>query len=356
MDAESPKAWRYGPGTIRLTPSGTYAAFVALGHGKRRRAVLKTIAEAKAWILAGESRSGPDRMLVEDAMRARAILPPEVTLEEAARHWAATRRPGPGSVALGDAWAAYAAEAARLVRPRTMQGYRHALEGLVETLGSRAAVSAIGPDDIERAVSGRSPHARNNRLRAYGAFFSWCVDRGHCETNPAAKVRKARIAHGVPAVLSIDDGRRLLRLAAKIEPRSVALFALGMFAGLRPEEAVRVRPSNVVNGYVVLSGDITKTADARTVKIRPNLAAWLARYPVPARGCPEKGIKAVRKAFGKWAQDVARHSYATYAYEESGDAVRVASEMGHGGTEVFFRHYRALAAPGSGREWFRIRP
>lgn len=40
----------------------------------------------------------------------------------------------------------------------------------------------------------------------------------------------------------------------------------------------------------------------------------------------------------------------------NGHAVAVASEMGHGGTSVFFKHYRALAKPGDGKKWFAIEP
>jgi hypothetical protein len=51
-----------------------------------------------------------------------------------------------------------------------------------------------------------------------------------------------------------------------------------------------------------------------------------------------------------------RHSFATYAYEMTKNAAHVAAEMGHQGTDVFFRHYRAMARPGDGTEFFKIEP
>ena len=110
----------------------------------------------------------------------------------------------------------------------------------------------------------------------------------------------------------------------------------------------------------MLDASITKTADSRTVRIRPNLEKWLAAYPVekypPCRATPTR-IKALHKRAGvPWPHDCLRHSFATYAYEQAHDAAAVAAELGHAGTSVFFKHYRALASPGDGERFFSIVP
>ena len=51
-----------------------------------------------------------------------------------------------------------------------------------------------------------------------------------------------------------------------------------------------------------------------------------------------------------------RHSYASYAYDLTRDAALVASEMGHRGTDIFFRHYRGLVTPGDGARYFNLLP
>lgn len=347
--------WRYGAGYINTTRYGTFGAFVSLGHGRRRRAVFKTLAEAKAWILAGASASKPDQLLMEDALRARENLPGNVTLEEASRFWREAHR-GLFPTPLEDAVARYRAEAFPLIRPRTAGSYRQVLDALRAHLGPDSLVESATADRIEEFLAGKTPQSRNNHIRALSAFFNWCKDHDLAGSNPVSRIKKARIQQAMPGIFAPEEVSRFLALASAKDPATVAYFALCFFAGLRPEEAFRIRPANILNGYVVLSGAITKTADARTVKVRPNLAAWLDRYPIPARGFVEKRIKAVRQAFGKWAPDIARHSFATYTYEMTGDAVRTAAEMGHSGTAVFFKHYRALAAPGSGKRYFSIIP
>ena len=277
MTAAAAKRWRYGPGYISLSPYGTYSAFVALGHGKRRRANLKTLAEAKAWVLSGTSGSAPDQLLLEDALRARERLPASVSLDDAARFWVESHKAKLGGTPLSEAWTRYSAEASRLIRPRTMCSYRQAASALVEAVGGSASLDSVSASRIEALVAARPPQTRNTYIRALSAFFSWCVAHDLAASNPAAKVKKAKIPKRTPAVFSPADARRLLSIAATVHPRSVAYFALGLFAGLRPEEAARIRPSDILNGYVVLGGDITKTADARTVPVRPNLAAWLEK-------------------------------------------------------------------------------
>jgi len=43
-------------------------------------------------------------------------------------------------------------------------------------------------------------------------------------------------------------------------------------------------------------------------------------------------------------------------YELTKNAAAVAADMGHHGTDIFFKHYRALAHPGDGEKWFAINP
>lgn len=339
-----------------MTGYGTYAASVRLGHGVRRRRSFKTLAEAKAWVVAGgETGAVPNQGLIEDAIRARGNLPDAVTLEEAARYWASSHK-GAELVALGDAADRYLSDVRPLLRCRTYTSYRQVLTDLCSALGEDRVVADLCPDDLERSLAGRSPVSRNNRIRAFSTFFNWCRDRSLVRENPATALRRARIPRKVPGVLSVSEASRLLEVAAGGWPDVVSYYALGLFGGLRPEEALRVRPSVVRNGYLVLDGSITKTADTRNVKVRPNLAAWLDAYPIPPRGFSAKRVKAARAAYGRMPPDSARHSYATYAYELTGDAARVAASMGHCGTEVFFKHYRALAEPGSGEQYFSIMP
>lgn len=351
------KRWAYGPGFITETPQGTYSCFVALGHSRRRRAVCKTLAEAKAWILAGTGSEPPDRLLLEDALRARSRLPPEISLDDAARYWAERHKSALSRVPLSEAWERFSAEASGRVGKRTLCQYRTSVARLRGAVGDAAYIGDISAETIEAMLRAATPYVRNDTRSALSVFFNWCVAHGLLEESPVAAVRKAKIRRAPPGVFTVDETRAILDTARRVAPSTVAYFSLCLFAGVRPEEALRLRPGAILNGYVVLTAKETKTGDARTIPIAPNLAAWLAAYPVPDGGYSIREIKAVRTSVGfRWKQDGARHSYATYAFERQKDAAAVAATMGHVGTDVFYKHYRALAAPGSGEEFFSIEP
>ncbi len=350
------KRWAYGPGFITETPQGTYSCFVALGHGKRRRAVVKTLSEAKAWILAGTAGEAPDRLIVEDALRARARLPDGVSLEDAARYYAEHHKAAASRTSLAEAWAIFEPEARASVGPRTLAKYRNAATRLAAAFPG-VYVGDLDSARIEDFLRPVTPTARNNLLAGLSVFFNFCVARGMADESPLRTVRKARIRKAPPSIFTVDEARAILDTARKTAPATVPYFALCLFAGLRPEEAMRMRPANILNGYVVLTAKETKTGDARTVPILPNLAAWLDAYPMTADRFSARAVKALRAAVGfPWKQDGARHSYASYLFERTKDAAAVAATMGHVGTEVFYRHYRALAAPGTGEAYFSIRP
>ena len=174
----------------------------------------------------------------------------------------------------------------------------------------------------------------------------------------------ARLRHTVRS-LTLAQTRALLDHAQTHAPRFLPYLPLCLFAGLRPAECLRLRPPDIGPEYILLTEAHTKTAQARTVAIRTNLRAWLTAYPLPDTG-PTHGLSeprfkrllaaAAREAGIPWAQDILRHSFASYAYETSRDASATAYEMGHQGTAIFFRHYRGLVPPGSGQTFFAIFP
>ena len=212
---------------------------------------------------------------------------------------------------------------------------------------------------LEPFVASKSGSSRNTHIARVGALFSWALRKGLVAANPCARLARARKVEAPLGVFKPDEAERILRAAVKVAPDCVPYLAVGMFAGVRPEEMRRLTPDCFKSRFIRLDGKITKAARARTVTIRPNLAAWLKAFPwrrppvrsktiIPNMVCHAAGVA--------WVQDGMRHSFATYAYEQCHDAAAVAAEMGHQGTAVFFKHYRALAEPGDGKRYFAIRP
>lgn len=350
-------------GSITRRENGTFLAYMLDPSGTRIRRVFKTYQAAEAFLL--EQRSigvlpplTPSQYA--DAQAALAILPADRTLVEAARSMKAAESDRTKiRASLSEALAEFLAERSVSASRSTTSKYRLHCGRLVSEVGASIPVSSVTRDDIERLVSGRSPAYRNATIRNLSPFLSWCVMRGYCTANAATSVPRSRIPSRSPGVLSVEEAEALMRACvATGDADLIAFHAVGLFAGVRPDEIRRLRKEDFRNGHIILSAAITKTSDARTVPIRPNLASWLKKWPPENLSAitTTRAYKFRRRVGIRWSPDCMRHSFATYAFEECRNAASVASEMGHVGTDVFYRHYRAFAAPGDGARFFSIGP
>jgi integrase len=334
---------------------------------------------ARAWIDSSEAAAVASmpplsRADLLDAQEARALLPGGVSFADAARVWLSVNAPSGGNEPFAACVARYLDRRRGVLRPGTFASYVQFLKRLERALPRDTAAGAVTQRQVEDAVAFMSPYNRNNALRVWSAFFRWAVAEGSCRADPCARVGKARIPEPPKGVLTPPQAQALLQAAVDKRPDLVPYVAVALFAGVRPAELLRLRSGHVGASYIRLDGSVTKSADARTVPVRANLAAWLKAYP-PTSGGPlvpinkkhlHKAIRTLcaetRKAedaesrIARWPSDCMRHSYATYAYELDKDAAAVAASMGHHGTDIFFRHYRALAVPGDGKKYFAIQP
>ena len=355
---------RYANGTICASKDGrTFNASIYMSGGERRRRRFKTKAAACLWLESQTVEYKPlSQAQMMDASRAFAMLPDDVTLLDCARHYladktSATRIPFPSAIEK------FIAAKRNALRPVTLKWYEGTLAAFATATGDVQAVCDITRERVERELSSRTPSVRNANIRVLSAFFSWAVKSGYASSNPIAGMEKSRLSRPKRAVLEVEQARAILYICEYAMPEAVPYVAIGMFAGIRPHEMRRLRPENFRNGYIYLDADVAKTASERTVPIRPNLAAWLEKYP-PSNGVTEVSdialVKILRKTCGAVGvserKDILRHSYASYAYELTGDAAKVAAELGHTDTSMLFKHYRGLVAPGSGKQFFSIMP
>ena len=355
------RSTRYGHGTIARSNNGRWDASIYLPEG-RRRARLATLGEAKAWLDAQDPGDAITLSAAQlrDAKTALALLPEGATLTQAAQTLAQLAEEKSKAVDLIALAQTYLDAKRKTLRDATLGTYRRQLNAILPHLRQ-----PITRADIEARLADKTPHARNTAVRSLSAFFAWCVATGALDRNPAEGLRLARVAEPTRTILTIDQTRALLAHAQAHADILLPYLPICLFAGLRPDEAKRLRPEHIGKEYITLPPDITKTASARTVAIRPNLRAWLRRYPLPPEGAThglskdrfKKHLTALAKAAGiQWVQDIMRHSFASYAYEASRDASATAYEMGHQGTDIFFRHYRGLVHPGDGQTFFNILP
>ena len=372
---KKPRSVRYGPGRYAPAPNGRgYDCAVTIG-GERLRARMPDEASARAWIDATEASAADalpplTRAQLIDARHALSLLPEGATLAQAARAMAEAR--GLRRMSLGEAVPLFLADRAHGAVPLTVRGYRIALKALALACGEETPVGAVTAAHITQAVGYRTGRARNNIIRHLATFFRWAIRAGACGSNPALAVPRARVSEPPRGILTVAQAEALLRRAEKERPGLIPYLALGLFGGIRPAELLRLDPARIGSEWIVIDGAVAKTADHRTVPIRANLRAWLDAHPPPAKRIAPLNERNLYAAIRRlraapfpdgdgageipWPADCMRHSYASYAYDLTRDAALVSSEMGHRGTDIFFRHYRGLVSPGDGVKYFGIFP
>jgi integrase len=231
-----------------------------------------------------------------------------------------------------------------------------------DSFGDRV-VSEIQCHEIDEWLRGLnvSPVTRNNSRRVLRTAFSFAVARNYCVGNPVVKTAKAKEIEGTVGILTVVETARLLEAA---DAELVPFIAIGTFAGLRRAELERLDWSEVDldRGLIVVQATKAKSARRRFVKIRPNLATWLAphiahRGAVTPANC-RKMLEATRTAAGikHWPSNALRHSFASYHLAHFNDAAALALELGHTDAGLVFQHYREIVKPKEAEKYWNLVP
>jgi integrase len=212
---------------------------------------------------------------------------------------------------------------------------------------------------------------RANRRRELRVFFSWCRKQGLITDNPVDRVPRVTVESGKPDILTVNQVKSALK---HLEDVDRGLFAVSVFAGLRPSEAEALQWEHVKLDRGFLEVVRSKTRDRRNVALSTNLVAWLKpleRDSGPIFGGHTRRWRdRVQKAIANpdvanveaeplptWPQDVLRHTYGSYHLEKHHNAAETAHQMGHqGNPRMLFNHYRDLVTPEDATAFWEIMP
>ncbi len=301
----------------------------------------------------------------------------EQAADYAAAKFCATRR----KRTVGKAVSAVVAELlavkeARGASARYLQDLRHRLNRFADNFQKDAC--NVTTAEIQEWLDSQKlkPQSDQNFRRVIHLLFEFAVGRGYASDNPVAVVESVEVRAGHVDIFTPGEISRLLAAAS---PDFLPCLTLGALAGLRPAEIERLewRDIDFAGRPIVIGASKAKTASRRVVPITDNLAAWLAAYAgsqgnvwpggddkfyaaqqetaaaTEVKADPEKRIKGEKPV--KWKANALRHSYASYRFAQTGDAGRVAGELGNSAA-VIHRHYRELVKPADAEPWFGVKP
>lgn len=260
----------------------------------------------------------------------------------------------------------------KTARPATVRDRRQNLKSFVARCGGGLATS-ITPtmiDDWTMELPNQPTQAA--RWRAIRAVFNYAVKRGYMDEPPTK--RATAIASQIPdeiSVLSPAEVQEVMRRALQMEPRLVPYLAIGIFAGLRPENELGRLDWNKINmksRLITIDIKYAKNRKKRAVPISDNLAAWLETVPEAERaGEIYYYRRALRRVLGKeqatkaekraeleaqaaregrklsgptpdetpapevlrWGQDIMRHTFGSYRQAVIKNINQLCEEMGN---------------------------
>ena len=223
------------------------------------------------------------------------------------------------------------------------------------------------PRLVEYFEARRAGHKTfNNRRGIVSTFLKFALQRGWITENPLAKIPQKRIRRrkGCAATLSAEQAKKVMAFIEAEYPAAVPFFALCLFAGIRPclrtGEILRLQPSHVklAEGIIRIDGEVSKVREPRTVKIQPNLAAWLRAYPLVKFPIVPTNLQHIReKAVEKFdlSHDVMRHTFISM-FVAKFRSIGEASLQAGNSEGIIRKHYLDLKTTEEAKAFFRILP
>jgi integrase len=270
--------------------------------------------------------------------------------------------------------------------PRWAQSTRlykaHLLDKWIEPYIGRVRLKDLGTARVrewlaEIAAAGCTPGQRNHAQRTLSAALGVAVRDGVLPSNPCAAVRRAPHKAARPQALTPLEIERIR--AEMPSPRDALMVSLMGYAGLRPEELVALRWSDIGSRVIVIDraftyGELktTKTGARRAVEIVPPLALDIAEARPDVVGEDDLVAPSQVDSFLNWnnwrnrvwdpavvaagffrettkqgrlvkVRTVApydlRHSYASLLIHEGRNPLLVAAAMGHSSGQLIWSTY-----------------
>jgi len=207
----------------------------------------------------------------------------------------------------------------------------------------------------------------NNRRGILSTFFKFAFHRNWIVENPIPRVPHHRIRRrrGIATTFTAAQARDLMEHFEGFEGgRWVPYFALCLFAGIRPGvpdgEITKLTPDAVClnTGTIFISAEVSKVREPRRVTIQPNLAAWLAAYPLEKYPIVVADFQKRRAKFAKrfgLTHDVLRHTFISMFVAKFRSMGEAALQAGNS-ESIIRKHYLDMKSHSEAEEFFNILP
>ena len=260
-------------------------------------------------------------------------------------------------------------------RPATVSDLKSRIGFLAKHCGAKQ-VSQVSSNELQGLIlqPGIEPQTQKHRHTKFGQFFSWCVKRRYCITNPVALLDAPEVEDNDPQVYDLGEVKALLRAARDHKNgKLIPYFALALFAGLRPAELHRISWSAIMldEKIIRIVGGAAKRRKRRVVEISENLVEWLRPHvgqPIVGKNF-QKDFNAVRRLAGfkgsmfrkgdearkEWIADGLRHTSLSnhlVCHDHEGKTARWAGNS----PDILHDKYKALVTVKEATDFWALTP
>ena len=322
-----------------------------------------------------------------DASLALKSLPPNMTLNDAVKHYAQAasklagsplaaavdfyllhHKPVGGVKTVSELLTDYLASKRKLGRrARTLSDIQCRMGQFAKEFGN-THVHALRPENIDTWLDDHhyTGQSRINYCRVLSGFFSYARKLRLIESNPADRdhIDRPKLDERLPAVFPVASVECLMATALSKAPKITPYLAIGFFAGLRTTELDGLDWANIHidQKLITIKPEIAKRRRQRHVDMSDNLIAWLQPYhkgtgPLRVKGLRKLMDRVIKKSKVKWVHNGMRHTFASNHLEKTRDSSKTMLQLGHiGRVDVLFNHYRNLVTPVDCARYWKIVP
>jgi site-specific recombinase XerD len=245
----------------------------------------------------------------------------------------------------------------------TIQRYRHIINFYCRFSQLKNIEDITDKSLRELFVNGRTQ--RNWRVntfivyyRSLSVFFDWCIDNHYLPQNPIKGIELPKIEKRLPVKLNKQNAMKLLDIVSNypynysyLRYRNHAIFSMFIFAGLRKNELVKLRLTDVDIANLTIFVNQGKGNKDRIIPMSYTLAESLKRYMEErkrlGKTCPQffasvnlnvgitdSGLKRLVEKMVKtsglnFTIHKLRHTFATLMLEGGCDIYSLSRMMGH---------------------------
>ena len=251
-------------------------------------------------------------------------------------------------------------------RERTIKDLRHRLTMFAKTYGG-SRIAEITREELKDWLQDPTLGARSriNYAVKLSQLWNYAIANGWAENNLVASIPRPDAEDSDPEIFTVEQAAGLLEHAEEYD--LLGYIVLGLFAGLRSAEINRLdwKDVKLTERNIIIGTAVAKKRSRRVVEINDTLAAWLPLcaktkgpvVPLDSNRTLYARLAKLATATGleKWPDNGLRHSCASYSLALTGDAVRVAYQLGNS-ADMIHRHYKALVTKADAERFWALRP